>query len=83
MSMRQYEWFELVFSSAEPKGSFVQIPLHAACIEKDGGTWNMDGFYSGKRLTDSVFFGQALPVSRLRLRGTEGTAHRRWQSWKA
>ena len=47
MSMRQYEWFELVFSSAEPKGSFVQIPLHAA-IEKDGRTWNVDGFYSGK-----------------------------------
>ncbi len=47
MSMTQYEWFELVFSSAEPKGSFVQIPLHAA-IEKDGRTWNVDGFYSGK-----------------------------------
>lgn len=40
MSMRQYEWCELVFSSAEPKGSFVQIPLHAA-IEKDGRTWNV------------------------------------------
>ena len=37
MSMTQYEWFELVFSSAEPKGLFVQIPLHAA-IEKDGRT---------------------------------------------